>query len=85
MIEISVLDRVQSLVAAIAGPDRTPPHAGPDTALIHGGFWLDSISLLEVIIACEAEFGVALDSPADLTADTLTTARKLAALIERRC
>ena len=85
MIEISVLDRVQALVAAIAGPDRTPPDAGPDTALIHGGFWLDSVSLLEVIIACEAEFGVALDSQADLTADTLTTARKLAALIERRC
>jgi acyl carrier protein len=85
MIETPVLDRVQALVAGIAGPDRTPPDAGPDTALIDGGFWLDSVSLLEVIIACEAEFGVALDSQADLTADTLTTARKLAALIERRC
>ncbi len=85
MIETPVLDRVQALVVGIAGPDRTPPDAGPDTALIGGGFWLDSVSLLEVIIACEAEFGVALDSQADLTADTLTTARKLAALIERRC
>ena len=46
--------------------------------------WLDS-ALLEVIIACEAEFGVVLDSQADLTADTLTTVRKLADLIERRC
>ena len=85
MIEISVLDRVQALVAAIAGPDRTPPDAGPDTALIDGGFWLDSVSLLEVIIACEAEFGIALDTHADLTADTLTTSRKLATLIERKC
>jgi acyl carrier protein len=85
MIETPVLDRVQALVVGIAGPDRTPPDAGPDTALIDGGFWLDSVSLLEVIIACEAEFGVALDSQADLTPDTLTTSRKLAALIERRC
>ena len=85
MLEISVLDRVQALVVGIAGLDRTPPDAGPDTALTDGGFWLDSVSLLEVIIACEAEFGVALDSQVDLTADTLTTARKLADLIERRC
>ena len=85
MIEISVLKRVQALVVGIAGPDRTPPDAGPDTPLIDGGFWLDSVSLLELIIACEAEFGVVLDSQADLTADTLTTGRALADVIERRC
>jgi acyl carrier protein len=85
MTDKSVLARVQALAVAIAGPDRTPADLGPDTALIHGGFWLDSVSLLELIIACEAEFGIALDSQADLTADTLTTTGKLAALIERRC
>lgn len=85
MSETSVLERVHALAVAIAGPDRTPRDLGPDTALIHGGFWLDSVSLLELIIACEAEFGVALDSQADLTADALTTTGKLAALIEQRC
>jgi hypothetical protein len=68
MIEISVLERVQALVVGIAGPDRTPPDAGPDTPLIHGGFWLDSVSLLELIIACEAGSGRARLA-GDLTAD----------------
>ena len=84
MIEISVLDRVQALVVGIAGPDRTPPDAGPDTALIDGGFWLDSVSLLEVIIACEAEFDVVLEPETDFTDQTLATTRALCMLIRAK-
>jgi len=84
MIESSVLERVQALVVDIAGPDRTPPSVGPDTQLVNGGFWLDSVSMLEVIIACEAQFGIVF-SQTDLTRQSVATVRNLANLIESRC
>lgn len=84
MIESSVLERVQALVVGIAGPDRTPPSVGPDTQLVNGGFWLDSVSMLEVIIACEAQFGIVF-SKTDLTGQSLASLRKLADFIESRC
>ena len=76
-----VLDGVRTIVTTIAGHHRTPADVGPGTALGHGGFWLDSIALLEVIIACESEFGITFDSGADLTAKSLRTIESLAALI----
>ena len=79
-----VLDRLQTIVTTIASPHRTPADVGPGTALGHGGFWLDSIALLEVIIACEAEFGITFDSDADLTARSLNNVGSLAELIVTR-
>lgn len=74
-------ERVRQVVARIAGPARTPPDAGPDTPLAAGGFWLDSVDLVEVIVACEEEFAVAFEGESDLTADALRTVRALADLI----
>ena len=81
MTDDEVLARVQALVAWTAGPDRTPPGAGPDTPLRDDGFWLDSIDLLDVIMACEQEFGVLFEGETDVTLEVLATARTLAALI----
>jgi acyl carrier protein len=55
------LEHVQAIASRVAGPTRCPEKPGPDTPLQDGGFWLDSASLLEVIMACEAEFDVAFD------------------------
>lgn len=77
----SVLERVQRIVVQIAGPVRTPPDAGPDTPLREAGFRLDSIDLIEMIVACEQEFAVIFAGEADLTPEALTTARRFAALI----
>jgi len=52
----AVLPRVLSVVSRIAGPGRTPPDAGPGTGLSGPGYWLDSVDLLEVVLACEREF-----------------------------
>ena len=81
MSDDAVLGRVQAIVAGIAGPDRTPEGAGPDTPLGDSGYWLDSVDVLEVILACETEFGTVFEAGADLTADTLRTPRGLADLI----
>ena len=75
------LDRVQGIVTHVAGPDRIPSGAGPDTPLQDGGFWLDSVSLVEVIIACEAEFDVVFDPETDFTDQALSTVRALYGVI----
>jgi acyl carrier protein len=78
----SVLDRVLELAAGLAA-SRRPVSPGPETSLVEGGFWLDSLALLELLVACEETFGVCLD-PADLTPDRLQTAGGLAALVASR-
>lgn len=71
------LARVQAIVARVAGPHRTPNDAGPDTPLGEGGFWLDSVDLLETLIACEAEFGAVFNPETDLNGDGLGTVNML--------
>lgn len=80
----AVLARVQDIVAEIAGAERTPEGAGPDTPLGDSGYWLDSVDVLEVILACEREFGTVFEPEGDLTPETLSTPRRLAELIWRR-
>jgi len=79
-----ILDRVQSIVLSIAGPDQIDSDAGPDTPLGDDGFWLDSVSVLEVILACEQEFGKIFDEESGPTADVLRTPRTLADAIRRK-
>ena len=68
----------------VAGPSRTPADSGPDTRLSGAGFWLDSIELLEVIVACEAEFGITFDAMRDLTGSALETLGSLADLVRSK-
>jgi acyl carrier protein len=79
-----ILARVIALATSIAGPERTPSEVGPDTPLADGGFWLDSVALVEVIVACEAEFFVEFDSEEDLTTAALESIGSLATVIQRK-
>ena len=69
--------RLIGILTEIAGPDRTPPHPGPETPLVDGGFWLDSADLLEAVLACEAAFSVRLDPPALFADGTALTVARL--------
>ena len=75
-------EQVQAVVTRIAG--RSPADAGPDTPLMEGGFWLDSVHVLETIIACENAFGVVFDPETDFTDRTLITVRTLCDLIRTK-
>jgi len=79
-----ILSRVHALITQMAGPDRTPDEAGPDTLLGDSGYGFDSLDMLEVILACEREFGVAFGAGDGLTADALLSARRLADLLRTR-
>ena len=67
-------------------PGRAGPRAdsGPDIPLSGAGFWLDSVDLLEVVVACESEFGITFDATTDLTSETLATLGSLSALIRAK-
>ena len=82
--DTSLEDKVLSVVQAIAGTARTPPGAGHDTPLRDNGFWLDSLAMVEIVMECEATFGVVLDAENDLTSDALATVRSLAAVIRAK-
>lgn len=84
MTSAPTIERVQATVARIAGLHGSPPDAGPDTPLTEGGFWLDSLLLLETIIACEEEFEVVFDPETDFTDQTLKTVRTLFDLIRAK-
>lgn len=79
-----LLDRVHEIVTGIAGPGRRPVNDSPDTPLGDEGYWLDSMDMLEVVLACEREFGIVFEPATDLTIGTLTSARDLARLIRSR-
>ena len=80
MSDDSVLDRVQQIIVGVAGAERTPANAGPDTPLGEEGFWLDSVDILEVLLACEHEFGTSFK--ANLADEGLRTVRSLAEAIQ---
>ena len=79
-----ILDRVHAIVTGIAGPGRLPENHTPDTPLGDDGYWLDSTDMLEVVLACEREFGIVFEPGADLTIGTMTSARDLARVISER-
>jgi acyl carrier protein len=78
------LDQVLAVIGRIAGDHRSPADAGPDTLLMEGGFWLDSVHLLETVIACEETFGVVFDPALDFSDRTLITVGTLWDLIRAK-
>ena len=82
--EDALVRQVLAIVSRIAGDRRTPPAAGPDTPLGEDGFWLDSVDLLEVVLACDEAFGIVFDAAQDLTSETLGTVSSLARAIRRK-
>jgi acyl carrier protein len=73
-----------TILADVAGPGRVPAGAGGETPLRDGGFWLDSVALLELVVAVESEFGVDFDPATDFGEAALRTVGSLTAVIERR-
>ena len=84
MTRTPTVEQVLSIVVSIAGSDRSPAGAGRDTPLADDGFWLDSVDLLETVLACEEAFGVVFDSGIDFTDHSLRTVGTLFDLIQAK-
>jgi len=79
----ALLPAVADLVAQVVGPGRTPERVDRETRLAQD-YWLDSIELLEVLMACERAFAVRFDEQRDLSPGTLDTLGSLVDLVAAR-
>jgi acyl carrier protein len=79
----ATLAATRGIIEQVIGPARTPKDAGPDSRL-GDGFWLDSVELLEVIVACEQAFGIEFDDDSELEWRRLETLGALADLIRAK-
>jgi len=80
----TLLDKLRTILVQVIGAGRVPPNLGADMALGDGGLWLDSVDLLQVVLACEAEFGITFEPAEDLVGEGLRTLGTLALAIRRR-
>jgi acyl carrier protein len=80
----STLELVLEIVRGVAGRDRTPPGAGEGTRLWGDGFWLDSIDLLDVMLACDEAFGPVFASASRAAMGDIKTVGDLVSVIEGR-
>jgi acyl carrier protein len=78
-----VFFRTRAIIDRIAGAERRPADVNPDTRLVDG-FWLDSVEMLEVLLACEQEFGIVFAETGDLDDVRLDTIGSLVDLIRGR-
>lgn len=83
MAEDAQLKRLLEVVTFVAGAHRLPADLGAHTPISEGGLGLDSAAVLELIVSCEREFGVTLDSDTDFTAAALATVGTLGESIRR--
>jgi acyl carrier protein len=75
---------VLEIVLEIAGPNRKPADPGEGTRLSGGGFWLDSIDLLELMLACDRAFGPVFGARPGPGMAHVETVGDLVTLIEER-
>lgn len=79
-----ILSRVLEIVIHVAGPNRKPADPGARTRLSGGGFWLDSIDLLELMLTCDQAFGPVFGAKSGPAMAHVETVGDLATLIEER-
>lgn len=85
MTDDPVFLRVVDIVCQIAGPRRAVPIVEPATPLSGGGFWLDSLDLVNVMLLCEEGFGDVFSKAGDplSLAESLRTVGELVSAIHR--
>ncbi len=79
----AIFDRTRAIIERVVGAQRTPAHVDAGTRLADG-FWLDSVEMLEVVIACEIEFGIVFSEAGDLDVASLDTVGTLVEVIRAR-
>jgi len=84
---VSELDRLcarisRLIVASLALEGLPADVPEPDEPLFGGALGLDSVDALELVVALEKEFGIAIPNE-ELSADALGSVRKLAELVTR--
>jgi acyl carrier protein len=77
---MSTHERVIRIIRQAAGLQSDEP-IGADTGLVGSGLWLDSVAVLELLVALEKEFGIELDRSTLSQAGALSTVGSLTDLV----
>jgi acyl carrier protein len=75
--------RIARILSDSIVPGAELESLGPDTPLVEGGLALDSVSLLELIVAVEESFGVTVEDE-DLSLELVATIGSLADFVRRK-
>jgi acyl carrier protein len=75
-------EAIRTIVARVAGPGRIPESVSRETRL-GKGYLLDSVEMLDVVIACETEFDIAFGEQ-DLKPSSFETLGSLTDLVRSK-
>jgi acyl carrier protein len=78
-----VLKRLLEVVTFVAGAHRVPADLGAHTPIVEHGLELDSATVLELMVSCEAAFSITFDPATDFTEDAFRTVGTLAGSVRR--
>ena len=77
-----VQDRIKHIIVKQINPELKAEELRPETPLIGRGVGLDSVSLLELIVAIEGDFGMRFDEK-DLTPELFSNVSSIAEYVLR--
>ena len=78
---MSALERVIAIVRQ-AAELKADERITADMGLVGSGLWLDSVAVLDLLLALEKEFGIELDRSSLSQAGTLSTVGSLTSLVD---
>lgn len=81
--ELSTQQRVIDIVLATAGLNRAT-QVTAETQLLNGGLSLDSVVVLELLLALEKEFKIELNAQELFEAQALKTVSSLAGFVDKK-
>ena len=78
------IDTVTAVVVGVLGLEDRAAELTPDTQLFDAVPELDSMAVVEILVALEARFGISFAED-DVTAEAFASLASLTALVERKC
>jgi acyl carrier protein len=79
----AVLEAVKDVLVDTLGIDDRADDLGPDTELVGNLPELDSLAIVELVVALQGRFGIEMEDD-DIVGDNFATLGQLAALVQSR-
>jgi acyl carrier protein len=79
--DAALVDRLRELIVETLNLDVAPTDIDPTRPLMEAGHDLDSVDVLELVVAIETEFGLAIEAQ-EVGRETFDSVNTLAAFVE---
>ena len=78
-----ITERIKQIIVQHINPDLKPEELSDKTPLIGRGLGLDSVSLLELVVAIETDFGIRFDEK-DMSPELFADVASIAKYVEQK-